>query len=79
MELKEHGFRFSAHTHPGVSDIVLDASGILGDRMVLVLMDQERSLILNAAGPRNVFDMVGNTRITKFSTNVTKLTKLKLN
>ena len=42
-------------------DLVLDASG--GDRYVLQLMGQERSLILNSTGRRNIFDATNNYRV----------------
>lgn len=50
--------------HPGVQDIVLNASGIPGDRQVLSELGQTRSLILNSAGRRNIFDTQEDIRIT---------------
>lgn len=46
--LKKQGFRWSAHTHPNInfSRSILDASG--GDRSVLEIFEQDRSLILNS-------------------------------
>lgn len=48
------------HVHPGTSDLVLHASGVSSDRQMLQLLEQERSLILNSAGRRNVFDKQDN-------------------
>jgi len=45
------------HTHPGLSDRVLMASGSPGDRAALEAFGQERSLILNSAGRRSIFDV----------------------
>jgi hypothetical protein len=57
-KLKSEGWRWSAHTHVGCKDLVLNASGIRGgDREVLQLLGQDRSLILNSTGRRNVFDL----------------------
>ena len=53
----------AAHSHPGTSDNVLDASGKPGDRLVLELFEQKRSLILNSSGRRNVFDSNNNWRV----------------
>ena len=56
--LKDNSFqRFSGHTHPGRHDLTLLASGMNGDRNVLLTLGQERSLILNSIGKRNIFDM----------------------
>lgn len=33
--LSDQGYKWSAHSHPGASDLVLDNSGIPGDRLVL--------------------------------------------
>jgi len=63
LSLKEQGYKWSAHSHPGTSDNVLDASGKPGDRLVLELFEQKRSLILNSSGRRNVFDINNNWRI----------------
>lgn len=49
-QLQSEGWTWSAHTHPGIRDTVLNASGIPGDRQVLKLLNQERSLILNSGG-----------------------------
>jgi hypothetical protein len=58
--LKEQGYRWSAHTHPSTttSRNILDASG--GDRLVLQHFEQERSLILDSFGRRNIFDQADN-------------------
>ena len=50
--------------HPGVQDIVLNASGFPGDRQVLNELGQARSLILNSAGRRSIFDTQEDIRIT---------------
>ena len=53
--LKQQGFQFSAHTHPidtTFSRYVLDASS--GDRLALKIFEQERSLILDSLGRRNI-------------------------
>lgn len=39
------------------------ASPIPGDRMVLEMFGQSRSLILNSRGARNIFDQSNNTHI----------------
>jgi hypothetical protein len=59
--LRDAGWKWSGHTHPGVADLVLDASG--GDRMVLEIFGQEQSAILNSRGARNVFDRSDNRRV----------------
>jgi len=63
LSLKKQGYKWSAHSHPGTSDNVLDASGKPGDRLVLELFEQKRSLILNSSGRRNVFDSNNNWRV----------------
>jgi hypothetical protein len=67
VALREQGFRWSAHSHPGTRDVVLDASGYYrgksGDRYVLELMQQQRSMIINSAGNRSVFDEFDNFRV----------------
>lgn len=63
-KLLDQGYRWSAHTHPGLSDRVLMASGIPGDRQVLQLFNQDRSLILNSVGRRSTFDMENDYLIT---------------
>jgi hypothetical protein len=57
-------WRWSVHTHPGLSDRVLMASGFPGDRSTLQLLNQERSLILNSAGRRSIFDLENDYAIT---------------
>ncbi|WP_289024778.1 LysM peptidoglycan-binding domain-containing protein [uncultured Sphingomonas sp.] len=59
--LSAGGYRWSAHTQPGNRDLFLDASA--GDRYALQLMGQERSLILNSTGRRNVFDATYDYRV----------------
>ncbi|MDC8760326.1 hemagglutinin repeat-containing protein [Janthinobacterium fluminis] len=65
--LREQGYKWSGHSHPGTSDIVLDASGVFGkpqgDRYVLDLLNQQRSVIVNSAGRRSVFDQFDNYRV----------------
>jgi len=63
-KLQSQGWRWSAHTHPGTKDILLNASGFPGDRQVLELLNQERSLILNSTGRKNVFDMKHDIHLT---------------
>jgi hypothetical protein len=63
LSLKKQGYKWSAHSHPGTSDNVLDASGKPGDRLVLELFEQKRSLIVNSSGRRNVFDSNNNWRV----------------
>ena len=63
-KIQMQGWRWSAHVHPGVKDIVLNASGFPGDRAVLEVLGQSRSLILNSTGRRNVFDITHDMRIT---------------
>lgn len=61
--LRDAGWRWSGHTHPGTDDLVLDASGRPGDRMVLEIMGQDRSMIANSRGARSVFDREDNMRV----------------
>ncbi|MET0052131.1 MAG: hypothetical protein ABW095_13775, partial [Candidatus Thiodiazotropha sp.] len=61
--LKAQGFKFSGHSHPGTSDITLNASGTPGDRRVLEIFDQQQSLIVNSSGRRNVFDAATDRRV----------------
>lgn len=63
-KLQNESWTWSAHVHPGTSDVVLNASGFPGDRAVLDTLGQSRSLILNSAGRRNVFDLENDIRIT---------------
>ena len=60
---KEQGFKFSGHSHPGTSDITLNASGFPGDREVLQIFNQQQSLILNSSGRRSVFDATIDRRV----------------
>jgi hypothetical protein len=55
-QLLSQGWRWSAHTHPGMTDRVLMSSGVPGDRDTLRKFGQERSLILNSSGRRSIFD-----------------------
>jgi hypothetical protein len=61
IALRDGGWKWSGHTHPGVADLVLDASG--GDRMVLEIFGQQQSAITNSRGARNVFDRSDNRRV----------------
>jgi hypothetical protein len=61
--LRDAGWKWSGHTHPGTSDLVLNASGHPGDRMVLEIFGQEQSLITNSRGGRSVFDASDDTRV----------------
>jgi hypothetical protein len=55
--LSELGYRFSGHSHPrvnGAGDILsVNASG--GDRGVLGIFNQPRSVIIDSGGNRNIF------------------------
>ncbi len=62
-ELQRQGFKFSGHTHPGTSDITLNASGTPGDREVLRIFNQQQSLILNSSGRRSVYDAATDRRV----------------
>ena len=66
--LLSQNWRWSAHTHTETTDQVLMASGLPGDRKVLTLFSQERSLILNSTGRRSVFDLYNDYLITEQST-----------
>lgn len=68
-QLKNDGYRWSAHTHPGSEDMKLDASGYPGDRMVLEIFGQKQSLIVNSTGRRNVF---GENKGGEFNRRITK-------
>jgi hypothetical protein len=68
-KLKSENWTWSAHTHPGTRDITLNASGIPGDRQVLQALEQERSLILNSAGRRNVFDPQNDMHVSNQTVN----------
>lgn len=61
--LQKQGYKFSAHTHPGTSDITLNASGFPGDRAVIQIFKQKQSLILNSAGRKSVFDRLNDRRV----------------
>lgn len=52
-ELSAQGYKWSGHTHPGLSDNVLIPS--LGDILVLKEFDQETSVIYNSKGNYFVF------------------------
>ena len=67
MKLKRESWTWSAHTHPGIKDIVLNASGFPGDREGLSFLSQSRSLILNSAGKKSIFDLENDIRITSKS------------
>jgi len=51
--LKNDGYRWSGHIHPGISDVDLLESG--GDLIALRQFDQTRSIIYNALGRWRVF------------------------
>ena len=46
--LKNLGYRWSGHTHPGITDLCLISSD--GDKYILALFEQNNSVIYNAAG-----------------------------
>ena len=48
IKLKNDGYRWSGHTHPGIADIDLIASQ--GDKDILKQFGQKNSMIYNAAG-----------------------------
>jgi hypothetical protein len=48
VRLRDSGYRFSGHTHPGIMMTDLIASD--GDKKALKLFNQDRSVIYNAAG-----------------------------
>ena len=68
-KLQSEHWTWSAHTHPGTRDIVLNASGQAGDRGVLQVLEQDRSLILNSAARRNIFDAQDNLYLRPGSNN----------
>ena len=47
-ELREAGYRWSGHTHPGITDASLVVSD--GDRKILIAFKQGRSSLYNASG-----------------------------
>jgi RHS repeat-associated protein len=57
--LSAQGWRWTAHTHPGVSSNVLRSS--LGDRAVLGAMGGSQSAILNSVGSRSLFSPAGDS------------------
>jgi hypothetical protein len=57
-ELAGRGWRLSAHTHPGSTDLILMSSA--GDRAVLSAFGQRNSLILNSRAGYRVFDVQGD-------------------
>ena len=58
QELSGQGWRWSAHTHPGTSDWVLQSSP--GDRAVLEAFGQGESVIYNSLGGRRRFTPDGD-------------------
>lgn len=64
-KLLSQEWKWSAHTHPGLSDNVLMSSG--ADRSTLEVFNQECSLILNSAGRRSIFDFEDDYAITNQS------------
>jgi len=73
-KLQTEKWTWSAHTHPGTRDIALNASGIPGDRQVLQILEQDRSLIVNSSGRRNVFDLQNDMHVSnKADNNIAKI------
>ena len=54
LELRERGYRWSGHTHPGNDDFVLFPSA--GDIEILRAFGQEQSVIFNSVGKFYVFE-----------------------
>lgn len=52
-ELAANGYRWSGHTHPGISDVVLFPSN--DDIKILKMFSQEKSVTYNATGLHYVF------------------------
>jgi hypothetical protein len=57
-QLSQKGWRWSAHTHPGIDDIVLRSSP--GDVEILKSMQGQASAILNSEGRRKLFNKTGD-------------------
>ncbi|MBO1322048.1 RHS repeat-associated core domain-containing protein, partial [Acanthopleuribacter pedis] len=57
-ELAASGWKWSAHTHPGIDQIVLRSSD--GDRLVLGAMNGRMSVILNSEGKFRIFGPSGD-------------------
>ena len=53
--LKRQGYKWSGHTHPGASDLVLTASD--GDKSVLQCFGQEQSVIYNSLAHFSTFEI----------------------
>lgn len=60
-QMKNDGWRWSAHTQPGVETRHTFASD--GDMAILEAFGQEHSLIMNSRGKVNVFSTTENTGI----------------
>ena len=54
-ELRNAGYRWSGHTHPGITDASLVVSD--GDRKILRAFRQNSSVLYNAAGRREMVTM----------------------
>ena len=52
-KMRNEGYRWSGHTHAGISDASLIVSN--GDRRILVTFGQSNSVLYNAAGRRKIF------------------------
>jgi hypothetical protein len=46
--MRDNGYKWSGHTHPGVTDVDLVASD--GDKKTLMLFGQTKSIVYNAVG-----------------------------
>ncbi len=71
-KIKAENWKWSAHVHPGTTELVLNASGVPGDKGMLNYLNQERSLILNSSGRRNVFDQDDNHFVSKNTVQLKK-------
>lgn len=58
IKLRDEGYRWSGHTHPGIMDADLIASD--GDKTALFLFNQNKSAIYNAIGKHSIVQEVGN-------------------
>lgn len=56
--LASQGWRWSAHTHPGTTPLVLRSSE--GDRIILSYFANQRSAIFNSLGDRKLFTVDGD-------------------
>jgi hypothetical protein len=64
-QLSEAGFRFSGHSHPRVNGAgdILSVNSSSGDRGVLGIFNQSRSVIIDSGGNRNVFSVNSDSLI----------------